>query len=84
MCVCVCVRICVCAYAYIYRLIDHKELAHKIMRLWGLASPKASGRPSRPETHKELMVQMKSKGLLLGEFCLAQERPIFCSIQAFS
>ena len=33
---------------------------------------------------KELMVQFKSKGHLLGEFPLAQEKPVFCSTQAFT
>lgn len=34
--------------------------------------------------HKELMVQFKSKGHLLGGFPLAQEKPVFCSAQAFT
>lgn len=30
------------------------------------------------------MSQVKSQGHLLAEFLLAQERPVFCSIQAFN
>ena len=55
-----------------------------LIRLGRLAKPKSAGWASRLETHKELMVQFKSKGHLLGQFPLAQEKPVFCSTQALT
>ena len=67
-------------------LIDWLILKNWLTQLWRVASPKSAGWSSRPRKvllPPLLLLPIKSKGLLLAEFPLAQ-RSVLCSVKVFS
>lgn len=56
------------------RLIDFKELAHRILRL---ASLKFSGQTGKQETQGEVCCSLESEGNLEAEFLLPLETLVF-------